>query len=256
MRCLLADTLWQLSAVIEKHRLFPQLATAKAFPNQVNRNAQELSQALANLESYSQGLGMDMSSNQVQTIRQQATMPGFGHRQLKSLLEDLQRRVHEELQRQVCTAIEPAKASFADPLWPQFLVNDHGHAALFNEFHSAGVCFALAQNTACVFHLMRVADYGLKKVAQSLGITHTAQGWHAVAENIRKKMEQKHQSKPDAWRQSEPFYARILTDVQALGKAYRNDTIHDLSVNYNDRETRYMLTVVEEFTRHVLQGLS
>lgn len=242
-----AADFWSLSSVLTRFMLFPKLAVMKP-------HNQELANALVALDRHCQAFGMRMSQKGIDTIRQQSTMSHLGWGWMKSLLEELQRRVYEELQERVCAVIDHDKARFTDPMWPQFLVNEHGHAALFNEFHRAGVCFAFGQNTACVFHLMRAADYGLKKVAQSLGITNTSQGWNAVAEDIRKKMEQRHQLKSDAWRQSEPFYARILTDVQALGKAYRNDTVHDVSVNYNDRETRYMLTVVEEFIRHVLIG--
>src|SRR5437879_5446787 len=52
------------------------------------------------------------------------------------------------------------------------------------EFQKAGRCFAYGENTACVFHLMRVVDFYLREVARSLNISYDARNWHGIGTTI------------------------------------------------------------------------
>ncbi len=74
--------------------------------------------------------------------------------------------------------------------------------------------------------------------------------------NRRKRIEQKYQTKTDDWKKKEPFYAEILTGIQAIGRGHRNPALHELEKKYDDREGRYMLTVIERFAQHVTEKLS
>lgn len=51
--------------------------------------------------------------------------------------------------------------------------------------------------------------------------------------------------------ETEPFYAGVLTDIGAISKGHRNPTLHEFERTYDERETRYMITVVSGFTIHV-----
>ena len=90
------------------------------------------------------------------------------------------------------------------------------------ELEAAGRCHAYGQNTACVFHLMRVVDYGLRLVARSLGIVYDARSGHGIGKAIEKKMSQEYGEKVKDWKLSELFYAEILTDIQAISHGHRN----------------------------------
>ena len=72
---------------------------------------------------------------------------------------------------------------------------------------------------------------------------------------ISAEMEKKHQTKTDSWKASEPFYAEILTDIMAIGRGHRNPALHELERTYDERETQYMLTVIEVFASHVAGNL-
>lgn len=125
-----------------------------------------------------------------------------------------------------------------------------------DEFQKAGRCFAYGENTACLFHLMRVTDFYLKEVTKSLGIAYDARNWNGISKAITKMMEQKYDLKTDEWKEREPFYAEILTDLQAISRGHRNAALHELEKKYDERETVYMLAVIESFARHASENLS
>ena len=98
---------------------------------------------------------------------------------------------------------------------------------------------------------MRVVDTGLRCVAGSLGVTYDARTWSGIGDTIQKKMEQKHRDKIDAWKQAEPFYASVLTDIQAISRGHRNAALHDIARKYTESEAFYLITVVTAFIKHL-----
>jgi hypothetical protein len=169
--------------------------------------------------------------------------------------ETLYSTMRAELSSMTFKAIPREKKKFCDPKWltdgPMF----EKFSETVDEFQKAGRCFAYGENTACVFHLLRVADFYFRKVADSLKISYDARNWHGIGKKIAEEMEKKYQAKTDEWKKIEPFYAEILTDLQAIGRGHRNATLHELEKKYEEREAEYMLTVMESFARRVAEKL-
>lgn len=173
---------------------------------------------------------------------------------LKPLLTELQSRMREELEAEWFKYIPRYKAQYIQP--GRF---DAPEIVAFgwdtqSEFVKAGDCFALGMNTATVFHLMRIIDAGLKSAAKPLGITYSSESWQVVGRKINEKMQEKHQLKSEEWKEREPFYAELLTDIGAIGKAHRNPTLHDLKINYSEDEAQYLFVVTEAFVGHLVAG--
>jgi len=153
-------------------------------------------------------------------------------------------------------AIPKEKSQYLDEKWLTDTKIFEKSPEMVDEFHAAGRCFAYGENTACIFHLMRVVDSNFRRVADSIpGIKYDARSWQGIADNITKKMEQKYQTKTDDWKRQEPFYAAILTDIQAISRGHRNPALHELEKKYDEREATYMLTVIEGLARHVAEKL-
>lgn len=121
------------------------------------------------------------------------------------------------------------------------------------EFQKAGRCYAYGENTACVFHLMRVAEFYFRRVAISLDETFDPDTWKQIGDLISKNMAKQYRDKDDEWRRYEAFYATILGDIQALAKVHRNPALHDLEKNYDEREAKRMLDVIEALAEHVVE---
>jgi hypothetical protein len=152
-------------------------------------------------------------------------------------------------------AIPREKAKYCDPKWLTTSIMFVKFPDTVDEFQKAGRCFAYGENTACVFHLMRVADFYFRRVADSLKISYDARNWHGIGKKIADEMEKKYRTKTDEWKKNEPFYAEILTDLQAIGIGHRNPTLHELEKKYEEREAEYMLTVIKSFAKHVAEKL-
>jgi len=240
-----AEQFYRISASLMKFSFVPQLILEP-------EAGQEFVSAISATEIHCRNLGLEFSANQATTIRNyllgsQRKIPA-----LKSLCEELQRRMSEELEANAFCYIPKHKLKFCDRGW---LTDTSLPQGVIEEFQSAGRCYACGENTACVFHLMRTADWGLRRVAVSLGIVYDARNWRGIGEAITRKMELKYQQKSSDWRKAEPFYAEILTDIQALGRGHRNPVLHELEKKYDENQALYMLGVVESFALHVLKHI-
>jgi hypothetical protein len=170
---------------------------------------------------------------------------------LRYHIETVMTVLKSELSVILFRAIPKEKARYCDPKWLTDGILFTKYPDTVDEIQKAGRCFAYGENTACVFHLMRVTDFYLRKVADSLNVPYESRTWQAIGEKITKLMEQKYQTKSDDWKKQEPFYAEILTDIQAIGRGHRNPALHELEKKYDEREAAYLLTVIESFARHV-----
>lgn len=210
---------------------------------------QRLQGAITVLHEYCEKLDLPLSNNQINAVVD--AVNSKDHDRINRALDELQKRVQEELKAKVCFCLPGHKVKYWHPLWlvdtPIYDKFRSAHA----EMQRAGHCFAYGENTACVFHLMRVVDFGLRKVAESLHITYDARNWSGIATKIQEKMAQKHNTKTDEWKKSEPIYAEILTDIQAISRGHRNPVLHELEKKYDERDAEHMLNVVEGFMLHL-----
>jgi hypothetical protein len=165
---------------------------------------------------------------------------------------ELHNRVLDELETVCCYIVSREKTGYLEQSWPTNVCIEDAFPSAIPEFKRAGRCFAYSENTACVFHLMRIVDLGLQAVAASLTVPCDARNWAGIAEKITRAMEQKYQTKTDEWKKSEPFYAGILADIQAIGRAYRNEAMHDAKKVYEEQDALYLLTVVD----HLITNLA
>jgi hypothetical protein len=228
-----------------------------------------LSKAVNRILTDAKTLGLPVTRDQlgmmmlefVETNPKSASLTAEGYIHIKSESINTERFCHHiesvysilksELSSISFRAIPREKANYTDPQWLADSVLFSKYPDTVDEFQRAGRCFAYGENTACIFHLMRVTDFCFRKVADSLQIHYSAHNWHGIGQEIARKMEQKYQTKTDAWKSNEPFYAEILADIQAIGRAHRNPALHELEKKYDERETAYMLTMIEAFAKHV-----
>jgi len=172
----------------------------------------------------------------------------------RGLIAECRDRLQEELEEQVFLKLDHGKVSYADQKWLLDTDIETAFPSTITEFQHAGRCYAYDESTACMFHLMRVVDFGLRSVALSLGIIYNNRAWDGLGKAITAKMDDKYQNKAEDWRKVEPMYAEILTDIQAISRGHRNPVLHELEKKYEPKEAQYMLTVVEGFISHLAKN--
>lgn len=212
----------------------------------------EYNEKITLLLQHATRLKMKSTLNQIGYMKDYFDRGGQSASELATMLTELHKRVHEDLDALIFLVVPSDKASFFDIDWLRNTsLFDAFPTAVFPEMQNAGRCYAFGQNEACMFHLMRIVDYGLRLVAASLTIPYDARNWMGIGDAIQKNMEAKYSVKTSDWKQSEPFYASILTDIQAISRGHRNPVIHEIEKKYDDKEAHYMLVVVEAFMSHL-----
>ena len=173
---------------------------------------------------------------------------------IQDMVHHLSSVIHSELDEELFFYMESCKVEYFHPLW---LVDTQFYKIFpraHDEIQTAGRCYAYGEPTACVFHLMRVIDAGLRSVAASLAVSYDARNWSGIGQKIQSKMEEKYSTKTDDWKRSEPFYASILTDIQAISRGHRNPVLHELEKKYTEGEAHYLITVTGAFMVHLAEN--
>jgi len=120
------------------------------------------------------------------------------------------------------------------------------------DFLSALHCYILEENTACVFHLMRVAEHGLRVLAKERRVTipkkplEWAQ-WQDIISKIKKSSDAL-----AGWRagpvkdQALEFYRGAQGLFEAFKDTYRNNVMHSRKT-YDEHAAASVLVHVREF---------
>jgi hypothetical protein len=162
--------------------------------------------------------------------------------------------IHSELSQRLLYAVATEKTLYLDSQWLTDTAIFSAFPKAFTEFQRAGCCYAYDECTAAVFHLMRVVDSGLRLVCESLGEPYNARNWDGIAKKIESEMSKKYQDKTAEWREREPFYSEVLTDIRSIGRAHRNPALHDIERNYSDPDAKYLIEVAKAFMTHLAKA--
>ena len=101
-----------------------------------------------------------------------------------------------------------------------------------SEIKEAGSCYALARNTAAVFHLMRAAEHGLRGFVIAVGISTPAipleyQQWQALIEQFASLSKVAVDKWPEPMRtNARAFFSRVIADFFAFKDDVRNVCMH------------------------------
>jgi hypothetical protein len=120
----------------------------------------------------------------------------------------------------------------------------------------AGTCYSARLATACVFHSMRVAEHGLRKLARHVGAKITDKGkpcrieygtWDKVIQAIKNKIATARQrpSGPARQRRLE-FYSAAADHCEYMKDIWRNEVSHTRR-EYKQAEALAVLNRVKDF---------
>lgn len=113
----------------------------------------------------------------------------------------------------------------------------------------AGKCFALGRDTACVFHVSRVAEIGLKELAKNLGVNESAPSWDGILKKIDNELKKDFKDKQPEWKKDEDFYAEAALHLRTY-KNSRNNTQH-ADKKYTSEEAERIFNAVRDLMKHL-----
>jgi hypothetical protein len=119
----------------------------------------------------------------------------------------------------------------------------------------AGSCLAFGRGTACVFHLMRVMEHGLRAVNACLGLpdpTGGARNWGILLEDIQKDMTKRAQNSNAGWNQKgdKSLFHELHGSLDAVRSAWRNATMH-IERAYSEEEAEHAYLMVRAFMKKI-----
>jgi hypothetical protein len=124
-------------------------------------------------------------------------------------------------------------------------------------------CYALGHNTACVFHIMRVAEYGLRALARERKIQLPRKkpvDWGTWQELLRELTKEATKigetaSPGSAKDNALSFYSGAISDLNAFKDEYRNQVMH-VRKEYDEHQALRSLVKVHAFMERVSEKMS
>lgn len=122
-------------------------------------------------------------------------------------------------------------------------------------------CFALGRYTACVFHLMRVVERGLRTLAKALKVKCPGNRpiditeWGGLIDAIERKISEIERKRRTTSREADlKFYHGAAAQFRHFKNAWRNHIMHGRAT-YDSDEAIMIMRHVDEFMRHLATRL-
>ena len=125
------------------------------------------------------------------------------------------------------------------------------------DISEAGRCLALRRPTACVLHLMRALESGLKPLAAALDVNDTDANWQNIIDRIEKEIRSRNKgTHGEEWKnEHEQFFAEAATHFRLVKNAWRNHAMHGRD-KYTEEQAEGIYESVRSFMRHLSERLS
>ena len=201
---------------------------------------------------------LDLTSayKQVTSIWRALISPGgCPLQQLSLLIQELRKRITEDLQDRLFFYVPASQAEYYTD-----------YATLFgkdscSKFPSALIdieesckCLVASRTTACVFHLMRVMEAGLRSLGKSLNNPNIDPkrnpSWGSILKKCDDELQKPLKDRCPEWQTDDQFFSEATANLRAVKNAWRNPTMH-VEINYDDERAREVWSSVRAFMRHL-----
>ncbi|MBI4188602.1 MAG: hypothetical protein HY529_05295 [Chloroflexi bacterium] len=188
---------------------------------------------------------------QISRVEEVISKPGCSGIEMSTLLVELSNNIIMELTASCFLRIPENRHAYYVQTTPPFGTEVADAFPLANnDISSAGRCLALDEWTACVFHLMRVLEIGLRDLAKRVGLDNSAmelENWKTVIDQIEKRIRELDQA-PKSITKSEvlQFYSEAATCFRSFKDAWRNHVSHSRA-NYSERDAITVYNSVDSF---------
>ncbi len=218
----------------------------KASLNVLNAaHAKALSANLQKLRSHCVAIDLALSVDQIDRIFEVSNQqPRLTSRHLSGMLETLRERIGDELTRRAFYTVKTDRMEFfklrefkntegtrrmqfkdVTEIFGERVVERLPAAA--DDLEEACRCFVLRRNKACVFHLMQGVEAAIVKIAKLIEMNDPKPSWGAVLSQLETQvLRTKHKDRSPKVNQHFAFLERVLPEMQAIQRAWRNKVCH------------------------------
>lgn len=179
--------------------------------------------------------------------------------ELPAMVEQLSERMEDDLKNELLFHVPQDRAKYYEPVElvdyvakpiPLFgrETDDAFPSARF-DISEAGKCLALDRSTACVMHLARAVEVGLRALAEDeLGLPSRTD-WGKHLKDIDGELTNRYKS-AGARSKTEEFYAEAAAQIGHIKTAWRNPTMH-VDRKYTEDEAESILGAIRSLMRHL-----
>ena len=200
-------------------------------------------------------IGLNASVIQGDLTRVRVSSP-IGFEAFSVLLKTLRDTIIEEMGAQLFTWIPPARHRYFDQTAPFGVKVKAKFPAAAADVQAAGNCFAVDLHTATVFHLMRVAEHGLRALARKLKVKLRDKknrslpiefaDWQDVIDGCNNAIKKARElSQPKKQAQLE-FFTAAVAHCGYMKDLWRNNVSHTRKP-YNESEALEVMDRVRSF---------
>jgi hypothetical protein len=231
--------------------------TASVDPGKANAyRLEELSAALIQMRAECVKLDLADTSDLISHVESEVHRKGkdYTSEDMVNHLETLAFKFATELRKELFFRIADERKQYFEK---DDLFGSHANAAFpscMTEITNAGNCYALEQNEACVFHLMRILERSLGVLASKFSVPFDHDNWHNIIEQLEAKIRKMDAATfgPD-WKDKQKFYARAANQFMFFKDAWRNHVMHVRDV-FDEGKTRSIFDSVRGFMQALAEG--
>lgn len=226
--------------------------------------------AIAELERDCNKLRLKSAVKQVRNIKEWLSSKPKDFDEFSLMLGELRRRVTEDLEDAVVLCVEPSKIDrfytrevagelkgrlvrlAPETMWGHEVCSNF--KAAISDISHAGDCLIVGEGTACVFHLMRVMEVGLRALGKSLNDARldprTNPSWDSILKRCDDELKLPYAKRSTEWQIDPSFFSEATANLRAVKDAWRNPTMH-VEKNYEYDDALDVWNAVRAFMRHL-----
>lgn len=216
------------------------------------------------LQSHLTDMGFKHSLKYVKSIVDNLSTNKYTYEEYSKDLDILNDRIIDELEDIFFLFIPSERAAYFNnkSLFGQEVAAKFPNAN--REFQEAGNCYATENYTACVFHLMRSLEYGLRALARNLRVSFRRgrkivpidlQHWGNIINEIESKIDELNKLPRSRHKtRSLQFYSEVAKEFRYFKDAWRNHVMHT-QAEYNQRDADRVIEHVRDFMQHIATKL-
>jgi hypothetical protein len=205
---------------------------------------------------------LDSATDELHRIRTKLTSGKITWGEYEHLMDSLGRRIQFELSRHMFLLVPLDKAKRMSHAEGTTGGGQMGADVLARfpdlmfDIHHAVWCLGLDLHTACVFHLSRVVEGGLREVVTTLGLTVKDRPmWNDYLVAIENHVRPPGGKKTTLTREEEIFYSGVTAHIRAIARAWRHEVVHEVATFHEESDATKIFNNIEALMQALAKGL-
>jgi HEPN domain-containing protein len=181
---------------------------------------------------------------------------------LKQMVETVRGRLTDELSTKLFFQLPHSRKEFFEEPRKRWGEVTGRFPNAIRDIDEASKCFALSRYAACVFHCVQIIEHGLLPLGAFLSINDPLSAWTAVAKELKKIIDKKHDQRSDFEKKHFPFIEQMQDTVEALKNAWRNKISHAhgqrlvlVDSEFTPDTAEEIMTATRSFMRRLAESL-